>query len=157
MTFCGDSRSPEETRRLGAAIGKSAEAGDVIALEGPLGVGKTCLVQGIARGLEVDARTPVTSPSFTLVGEYEGRVPLRHADFYRVESYRRLEDAGFDDLLDGRGVVVVEWPERFPQALPSGPLLIELEFVGESSRRIRLSASGGRAKQLLEHAAKQWP
>ena len=157
MTFCGDSPSPEQTRSLGAAIGKSAEAGDVIGLEGPLGVGKTCLVQGIARGLGVDPRTPVTSPSFTLVGEYAGRIPLRHADFYRVESYRRLEDAGFDDLLDGRGVLVVEWPERFPQALPSGPLLIELEFIGESSRRIRLSASGGRAKQLLEHAAKQWP
>ena len=82
---------------------------------------------------------------------------MRHADFYRVESYRRLEDAGFDDLLDGRGVLVVEWPERFPRALPSGLLLIELEFVGESSRRIRLSAPGGRAMQLLEHATKQWP
>lgn len=155
-TFCADSRSPDETRRLGAVIGRLVEAGDVIAIQGPLGVGKTCLVQGIARGLDVDARTPVTSPTFTLVGEYAGRVPLRHADFYRVESYRRLEDAGFDDLLDARGVLAVEWPERFPRALPKDPLLIELAFIGELSRRICLRTSGGRATQLLEQVAQQW-
>ena len=156
-TYSTDSPSSEQTRALGAALGGCVRPGDVLALRGPLGVGKTCLVQGIARGLGVDPNVPVTSPTFTLVGEYPGRVSLRHADFYRVDSYRRLEDAGFDDLLDGRGVVVVEWPERFPEALPEGRLLIEFEFVGESSRRLRCSARGSRAEQLLQQAAEQWP
>jgi tRNA threonylcarbamoyladenosine biosynthesis protein TsaE len=153
---CVDSHSPDETRRLGARLGEVLEAGDVIALEGPLGAGKTCLVQGIAAGLGVDPALPVTSPSFTLVGEYPARIPLRHADFYRVPSYGRLEAAGFDDLLDGSGVLVVEWAERFPEALPPNPLLIRIEIRSESVRRLRLAGGGVREREIRKRVREAW-
>lgn len=150
------SRSPEETRALGARLGEELAAGDVVAVEGPLGAGKTCLVQGIARGLDVPDEIPVTSPTFTLVGEYVGRERLCHADFYRVENPRRLEDAGFDDLLDGRVVLVVEWPERFPEVLPADCLWIRLEIRSESERRLYVRSAGARAERLLGRLAKAW-
>ena len=153
---CVASPSAEHTRALGERLGSLLAAGDVVAISGELGAGKTCFVQGIARGLEVDARVPVTSPTFTLVGEYPARVPLRHADFYRVETYRRLEDAGFDDLLDGLGVVVVEWAERFPSALPRERLEVHIEIGpdpgdgegAEPPRLIRFSGQGLRADEI---------
>lgn len=145
-----DSPSPDETRRLGALLGAELGPGDVLGVSGELGAGKTCLVQGIARGLGVDPRIPVTSPTFTLVGEYPARVPLRHADFYRVESYERLEAAGFDDLFDGRGVLVVEWPELFPPALPLERLEIRIEILSEFARRLLLSSRGGRPRAIEE-------
>jgi tRNA threonylcarbamoyladenosine biosynthesis protein TsaE len=154
--WCVTSREPGTTRRLGEVLGQISEPGDVLALEGPLGVGKTLLVQGIALGLGLEPGTPVTSPTFTLVGEYPTDPPLRHADFYRVETERRLEDAGFDDLLDGRGVVVVEWADRFPGALPADRLWIRLRFGRESSRHLCLRAHGARAEERLRRLERQW-
>ena len=151
------SRSPEQTRELGRALGAALEPGDVIALTGPLGAGKTCLVQGIARGLGVPERIPVVSPTFTLVGEYPGRIPLRHADFYRVEGERRLDDAGFPDLLDGRGILVVEWAERVPSALPRDRLEIRMEIRSESERGLRLVGVGPRAEGRMKRIAERWP
>ena len=92
----------------------------------------------------------------TKVGEYPGRVALRHADFYRVESYARLDDAGFVDLLDRSGVLVVEWPERFPDALPEERLEVTIEFVSESTRRFQLSGRGERAEQVGRRLCEQW-
>jgi tRNA threonylcarbamoyladenosine biosynthesis protein TsaE len=151
-----DSSSPERTRELGRLLGEHAEGGDVIALSGPLGAGKTCLVQGLARGLGVPESVPVTSPTFGLVHQYPGRLELRHADFYRLEGYTRLADAGFDDLLDERGVVVVEWPERCWEALPDERLEIELEIVSGTVRRIWLRARGPRPEQLCRRVRAQW-
>lgn len=150
------SRSADETRRLGAELGELLRGGDIVGVSGELGAGKTCLVQGIARGVGVEPSIPVTSPTFTLVGEYAGRVALRHADFYRVESYARLDDAGFPDLLDESGVLVVEWPERFPDALPAQRLDIAMEIVSESERRIRLGGAGERAKELRRRLLERW-
>ncbi len=150
------SRSAEDTRRLGALLGELLVGGDVVCVSGELGAGKTCLVQGIALGLGVDPAILVTSPTFTLVGEYPGRVALRHADFYRVESYARLDDAGFADLLDRSGVLVVEWPERFPDALPEERLEVTIEFVSESARRFQLSGKGDRAEQVGRRLCEQW-
>ncbi len=154
-TCCVDSPSPEETRALGSRLGTVLVGGDVIALCGELGAGKTCFVQGVALGLGVDPSVPVTSPTFTLIGEYAAPVPLRHADFYRVESARRLEEAGFDDLLDGRGALVVEWPERFPEALPREHLEVRIEILpgepeggGEAPRRICFGGRGLRAAEI---------
>jgi tRNA threonylcarbamoyladenosine biosynthesis protein TsaE len=154
--WCIDSPDAETTARLGELLGRLAEPGDVLALEGPLGVGKTCLVQGLALGLGLGPETRVTSPTFTLVGEYPSEPPLRHADFYRVDSERRLEDAGFDDLFDDRGVVVVEWADRFPDALPRDRLWIRLEFAPESSRHLRLRAEGLRAERWLASVREHW-
>lgn len=154
--LCIDSRSAEETRALGRLLGQELRPGDVIGIEGPLGAGKTCLVQGIARGLGVAPEVPVTSPTFVLVGEYPGRLPLRHADLYRVESVQRLEDAGFDDLFDGRGVVVVEWPERFPEVLPKERLEVSIAIRSESEREIRMVAHGPHAEGLIERVSNRW-
>ena len=166
---CVASPSAARTRELGAALGRILLPGDVIGLSGGLGAGKTCFAQGIAQGLDVDAGVPVTSPTFTLVGEYPGRAPLRHADFYRVESWDRMVVAGFEDLLDGAGVVVVEWPERFPDALPEDRLEIRIEIrldtpcppgteagSAEPPREIRLAAGGSRSKQLLDEVLDAW-
>jgi len=151
---CVASASADETRALGSRLGGLLEPGDVIALSGPLGAGKTCFVQGLAEGLGIDPSVPVTSPTFTLAGEYPGRTPLRHADFYRVDGYDRLLDAGFDDMLDGRGVLVVEWPERLPGALPDERLEIRIGPLGESSRRLWIGARGARAGRIREEFLK---
>ncbi len=156
MSFV-DSSSAEQTQRLGQWLGAELKGGDVIGLAGELGSGKTCLVQGIARGLGVDPGLPVTSPTFTLVGEYPGRVRLRHADFYRVESYDRLEDAGFDDLLDSDAVLVVEWPERFPEVLPAERLEIRIALVSETERRLHVEGKGALAAELARRFLEPCP
>jgi tRNA threonylcarbamoyladenosine biosynthesis protein TsaE len=157
--FCIDSPSAEHTRALGAELGSLLVGGDVIGLSGPLGAGKTCLVQGVALGLDVDPSVPVTSPTFTLVGEYPGRLTLRHADFYRVETYGRLEALGFDDLLEPDGVLLVEWPERFPEALPAEHIQIQIELLeaspggGEPARRLSFGGRGLRADEIKKTVA----
>lgn len=154
--FFVDSRSVEQTHRFGEMLGRELRGGDVVGVSGELGAGKTCFAQGIARGLGVDAAVPITSPTFTLVGEYPGRVTFRHADFFRVESYLRLEDAGFDDLLDRDGVLVVEWPERVVDALPTERLDVRIELVSETVRRFYLEGSGTRASDLAERVLEKW-
>jgi tRNA threonylcarbamoyladenosine biosynthesis protein TsaE len=150
------SRSAAETQRLGEALGRLLEGGDAVALSGELGAGKTVLAQGLARGLGVAPEVPVTSPTFTLVGQYPGRVEMRHADFYRVDHYARLEDAGFADLLDRAGVLVVEWPERFPAALPRERIEVAIEIVSEQERRIHLRGAGERAAGIVGRLLAQW-
>ncbi len=165
-TSCCASRSPEATRALGERLGAVLQGGDLVALSGDLGAGKTCLVQGIALGLGVDPALPVTSPSFTLVGEYPGRLILRHADFYRVDSYERLVAGGFEDLFDERGVLVVEWAERLPEALPREHLQIRIEIeraaagAGEGAeppRRIAFGGRGLRAGEIRRKVLASWP
>ncbi len=151
------STSPDETLRLGEALGAVLAGGDVVALSGELGVGKTCFTQGIARGLGIDPRVPVTSPTFTLMGEYPGRLVLRHADFYRVERYSRLEAAGFEDALDEHGVLVVEWAERYPDALPAARLEIEIKLESDQARRFYLNARGSRAEDLARSLLESCP
>lgn len=143
-------RSPDAaaTQRWGERLGTLLRPGDVVALRGPLGAGKTCFVQGVARGLGVDPSLSVTSPTFTLVGEYPARIPLRHADFYRIESEERLFEIGFDDLLDGRGALLVEWAERWPNALPSDCLEVQIEPLESGERELTFSARGARAEAL---------
>ncbi len=125
--------NPVETRRLGRVIGKQAEPGDVYLLVGDLGAGKTCLSQGIARGLGIKGY--ILSPSFVLVREYrEGRLPLFHLDLYRLDNLAELRDLGLDDYFYGSGVTVVEWADKGLGLLPPGHLLIKIE-IGEDSRR----------------------
>ncbi len=155
--LCAHSRSPGETQALGRALGELLRGGDVVALSGELGAGKTCFVQGLARGLGVPAGVAVTSPTFVLVAEYPARVWLRHADFYRVESYARLLDAGFDDLASADGVLVVEWPERFPEALAPERLELRISADPESGvREFRIEARGERARELLKELESRW-
>jgi len=148
---CAD---PDATRDLGERLAHALRPGDVLSLRAPLGAGKTCFVQGLARGLGVDPSVPVTSPTFTLVGEYPGRIPLRHADFYRIEDEQRLFEAGFDDLFDGEGVVAVEWGERWPSSLPADRVEVRIEILSSGDRRIELDARGERSKAVLDELAR---
>lgn len=135
LTIISD--SPAETRTIGQAIGAALAPGDVVCLNGDLGAGKTHLAQGIAAG--AGATGPVTSPTFTLVNEYDGRLPLAHFDFYRLERADELDDIGFDEYLDGTRAVIIEWADRFPACLPDGRVDIRIDIGGDERRILHLS------------------
>ena len=138
MSLTLESASPDETAALGERLGRALAAGDVVALAGELGAGKTAFVQGLARGLGVRGR--VVSPSFTIVTEHhDGRVPLFHVDFYRLERAEELDAIGFDDYFARGGVVVVEWADRFPEALPAERLEVRIDIVGDEARRLHVA------------------
>ncbi len=133
-------RSPEETRDVGAALARLLSPGDVVSLTGDLGAGKTCLVQGAAGALGVTA--PVTSPSFVLVREYRGTMPVHHVDVYRLDRMQEVIDLGFEDLLDAPGVVFIEWGSAI-EALPDSRLEVELTVNPETDERhLAISARG---------------
>jgi tRNA threonylcarbamoyladenosine biosynthesis protein TsaE len=129
-------------------LGRALAAGDVLALIGPLGAGKTTFVQGLARGLEVPPDRHVASPTFALVNEHPGRVPLVHADLYRINDPRELEELGLADAYD-RAAVAIEWLDRFPDAAPGERLTIEIEIAADGGRRIAFRPSGARADELV--------
>lgn len=141
------SLSAEQTRRLGKGLGRLLEPGDFVGLVGELGAGKTELARGVAEGAGVPP-SEIASPSFAIVYPYRGRLPLYHADFYRIGDYDELYATGFFDLGKD-GAVLVEWLDRVPQAAPEQLLLLELAATGEEERRIRARAYGERAAELL--------
>lgn len=145
------SPSAAATRALGVRLGAAAAAGDVIALVGPLGAGKTELARGIARGLEVDE--PITSPTFILVAEHAGRAPLFHVDCYRLAGAADALAAGILDERAAEGVTVVEWADRIGAALPPGRLEIVIDGAGDEPRTLDLRATDARHARLLEAVA----
>jgi tRNA threonylcarbamoyladenosine biosynthesis protein TsaE len=126
----------KETQNLGEKIGSILQADDVIALEGELGSGKTTLTQGIARGLGISDW--VNSPSFIIVNEYAGRLPLFHIDLYRLENFSEIEDIGVEDYYQRGGVVVIEWAQKLGRHLPEKTRLIKLKYLEENKREICL-------------------
>lgn len=133
--------SPEETRAFGRRLAEQLRPGDVLLFYGNLGAGKSEMTRGIAEGLGVSG--PVTSPSFTILNVYDdGRVPLYHFDWYRLESAEELYEMGMDEYLGGDGVAVVEWPTQCPEAIPDTHLAVTLKPVGESDREITLTPMG---------------
>ena len=141
------SNSPEETQEFGARLGELARPGDIFLLVGKLGAGKTCLTQGIARGLGI--REYAASPSFVVVRELYGRLPLYHMDFYRLENLEEIAELGLDDYFYGKGVSVVEWAEKGLSLLPPEHLLIEMSYVSDTGRRLKLKAGGKRYRELV--------
>jgi len=144
------SGTPEETAALGEALGRTLGPGDVVALYGELGSGKTCLVQGLVRGLGVTS--PATSPTFVLVNEYhrpDGQ-RLWHLDCYRLKSGGEALALGFDDLLGAGGVMVIEWPEHIAEVLPAERLRISMRWVDNSRRGLLVEAGGARSQALLD-------
>ena len=131
--------TPDETRGVGVRLGQYAQAGDFIACGGPLGAGKTTIVQGLATGLEVKDDEYVRSPTFALVHQYRGRYPLYHFDFYRLTHWSEAQDIGFMDYLNGQGVIIVEWADKFPQLLPIHRLDIYLQVLPAGNRFIHLA------------------
>jgi tRNA threonylcarbamoyladenosine biosynthesis protein TsaE len=141
------SHSPEQTQQFGSRLGKIAQAGDVILLVGKLGAGKTCLAQGIAWGLGTNDYA--ASPSFVLVRELYGRLPLYHVDFYRLENLAEIAELGLDEYFYGKGVSVVEWAEKALELLPPEHLLIEMDYVSDNERRLKLKPKGKRYREMV--------
>jgi tRNA threonylcarbamoyladenosine biosynthesis protein TsaE len=141
------------TQRLGAALASVLRAGDFVVLEGDLGAGKTFLVRAIARALGVPVAVAVTSPTFALVHELGGRVPILHADLYRLDAPDELVELGLRDRIGGDAVVLVEWGARFVSALGRPDLMIELALgAGGETRAARLTGAGDRGAALVEAA-----
>lgn len=145
--LCLRSRSPQATQALGRKLGELAQPGDVLLLVGGLGMGKTCLAQGLARGLGI--AEPVSSPSFVLLREYQGRLPLYHIDLYRLERQAEVADLGLDEYFYGPGVSAVEWADRALDLMPPERLLVEMEFVSARRRRFLLQPAGQRYLDLV--------
>ena len=127
-------RSPEETEKLGEKLAASLRGGEVLALFGPMGMGKTAFTRGIAKGMGV--QEGVSSPTFALVHEYAGRIPVYHFDMFRVTSWDDLYSTGFFDYLESGGVLVIEWSENIEGALPGSAIRIEISPGKEENERI---------------------
>lgn len=145
------SDSEAQTLALAASLAKVLQPGDVLALHGDLGAGKTCLVRGLATACGV-AREAVTSPTFTLVHEYHGQGNLRlvHCDAYRLRHPDEFADLGWDELFAEDGVAVIEWADRVKAYLPADHLQVEIVATGPQSRTFTLTPTGPRSRQLLE-------
>jgi tRNA threonylcarbamoyladenosine biosynthesis protein TsaE len=130
------SASPEATAAAGAELARSLEPGDVVALTGALGAGKTCFVQGLVRAL--GAAAPATSPTFVLVNQYRGRLTVHHVDAYRTASLTEALDLGLEEMMDGGGVTVVEWADKLGPLLPARTIAVHIEGVGDEPRAITI-------------------
>ena len=139
--------SPEETQRLGIRLGRLAQPGDLFMLVGGLGAGKTCLTQGIAWGLDIAGYA--TSPTFVVMNQYMGRLPLYHIDLYRLDSIEEVVDLGLDDYLYGNGVCVVEWADKAMNVLPPEHLLVEINYISDTVRNLTLNPSGQHYIEML--------
>ena len=142
------STSPEQTHAIGRIVGEHATAGDVVLLTGELGAGKTCLTQGILHGL--GSEDLARSPTFVLISEHRGRMPLYHMDLYRVGSVEQTEELGIEEYLEGDGLTVVEWADNVPGIFPDDSLRINIELVSECERRLSFAAATDRLAGVIE-------
>lgn len=148
------SSSEHDSIGLGCRLGEILVNGDVIALIGELGSGKTCFTRGIAYGLGIPAETVITSPSFSLANEYQGRYPLVHMDLYRLEGPVEALSLGLEEYFDGKHVVVVEWAERCPEMMPPNKLTVRLHIKDEYTRLIRFSGPEPRAVEIIDNISR---
>ena len=148
------SEGADETIHIGQMIGRFLQKGDIVALIGELGSGKTCITQGIARGLNVPESYYVTSPTFTLINEYPGRTPLYHLDIYRLSGSQDLIDMGYEEYFYGDGIIIIEWAEKIRDILPDDTLFIHLTYVDENTRTINLSGNKKRSAALFKELVK---
>lgn len=130
----------EETRRLGRELARSLRRGSFVALSGPLGAGKTTFVRGVAEGLGADP-SAVSSPTFVLLHVYHGRLPVYHLDAYRLREAREMREVGLSDLVEGDGVVLLEWAERTTAAVPDDAIWVRFENLGDDVRLLTLSST----------------
>jgi len=131
--------SPRQTFKLGEQLGKRLKGGETILLIGELGSGKTIFAKGVASGLEIKSATAVTSPSFTLINEYHGRLRLFHIDLYRISRPEELYDLGLEEIMTPANVVMVEWGEKLGPFSPALAIVVRLSSVGERQREITIS------------------
>jgi tRNA threonylcarbamoyladenosine biosynthesis protein TsaE len=141
------SHNPEESRALGSNLGALAKPGYIFLLSGNLGAGKTCLTQGIVWGL--GSQEYALSPTFVLMREIKGRLPLYHIDLYRLDQIAEISDLGLDDYLYGKGLCVIEWAEKGFDVLPAEHLLIKINYLSDLERKFELIARGKEYEGLL--------
>lgn len=151
----GTLRTRGDTRRFGRALAAALGPGDLVILEGALGAGKTFLARAIARALGVGPEIPVTSPTFELVHEFEGRLPVVHVDLYRLEVGAAIREMDFTERIARDAVVLVEWGERFLRELGGEPVLVRLAVVSAGQRAVTVAGEGPRAARLIA-AAHAW-
>lgn len=145
------SASVDETMRFGKKLGMVLSSGDVIALVGELGAGKTTMVKGIVQGLGVTDKRVVKSPTFSLVHIYKGRVPIYHFDAYRLEDIQEMLNIGSDEMIYGNGVAIVEWADKVSGCLPKEYLKITLTAVSENERNIEIRGYGSRYDKIIKN------
>jgi tRNA threonylcarbamoyladenosine biosynthesis protein TsaE len=134
---------------LGKCVGKTIREGDILALSGELGSGKTCFTSGLASGLGISDKYPITSPTFTLINEYQGRCKLYHFDVYRLRGYEDLDDLGYEEYFSGKGVLVIEWAEKIDQVIPDSAFRINFEYIDENKRRIVINGLKQRLNEFI--------
>ena len=143
------SQSVGETKKLGQKIGTLLQYPLIIALIGDLGSGKTAFVQGLAAGLDVSADYYITSPTFTLINEYPGRLPLFHVDLYRLEAVDDLDDIGLDELLSDRAVIAIEWADKLAGDLAAEYLSLDFQMIDENCRKVKMIGYGQNGINLI--------
>ena len=148
---------PEETQTLGEKIGKTLKRGDVIALIGDLGTGKTCLTQGIARGVGIAPNEIVSSPSYILINEYNGTVPIYHIDLYRLESSEEIAELGLSEYVEGDGICIIEWAERMADALPDSCIKIHITLADASALHSDAEVLDSLEDENIRHIKIQYP
>lgn len=149
MAFGYEARDEQATAKLGAALARVLSAGSVVALIGPLGAGKTRLVQAISEALGV-SRSECVSPTFTLIHEYSGRLPIYHFDAYRVKDEDEFLELGPDEYFYGPGISLVEWADRVERCLPQERITIRIEPLGPTSRRVEIEGTGAAPERAIE-------
>ena len=140
MTQTFRTHSPEETQEIGVRLGQQLNPGDIVALIGDLGAGKTCLTQGIARGVGIYKDQIVNSPSYILINEYEGKMPVYHIDLYRLQHLEEIIDLGLEEYLEGDGICVIEWADRMGRLLPQNCIHVRITGADEFTRTIEVDA-----------------
>lgn len=150
-----ESENAGQTFAFGFSVGKRAADGDIFALSGELGSGKTCFTGGLARGLGIGEDYAITSPTFTLINEYSGRCRLYHCDVYRLDASGDLEDLGFDEYLSGKGVMAIEWAEKIEDVLPPDAIAISFLYLDENRRKIRINGPRERVRDLLQDISRE--
>lgn len=147
-------KSASETIRIGRSIGGRLLPGDVVALVGELGAGKTQFIKGLAAGAGIGNPTYISSPSFTLINEYPGKVTFYHIDLFRLGKEEEAEELGLEDYFQGEGITAIEWADKIPSLLPKELLLIHIAYTGKNTRCLEISGKGDRYHKLVEELSK---
>ena len=142
-------KSVSETIQIGKNIGSLLRPDDIVALVGELGAGKTQFIKGLAEGVGVEKPTYISSPSFTLINEYLGRVPFYHIDLFRLEQEKEAEELGLEDYFQAGGITAIEWADKIPSLLPEEILLIHFAYTGTNTRTLKITGKGKRFEALV--------
>ncbi len=156
ITFQWRSQSPEETIKLGQVFGEVLEAGSIIALIGDLGTGKTTFTKGVVRGLGGSDDDEVTSPSFVLVNQYQGRLPIYHLDLYRLEEERELNDLGWEEFVFSPGITLIEWAEKIIPFLPPEFIEVNFQWLDQNIRELTFVGHGEQGRKIIHLLKKKW-